>query len=425
MMKVSCSEKFTYPTFVAVLLLGVVACGGSGSSSPSVTAASNTYSTTSSKGDYSEWTLTGNSLNASWEVINTTGGVDYTYTIAASCGSADANNMRSCVIDSASCSDGAAACPTSLPSGAFNIMEVPGVALLAQTTASTGGDDLHAGFVKSATACSDDVSGDYTFIRTGVGLQENFGLFRSDANLINILHSDFGFDTTATTASAYTSQAVAYRTSSAAETLADNGCNNGVRLRTTSGGEGVRAMMTASGLYVLDLPAGSGGLLAFKTSKAAALSDFAGKSFGGISFPDNGSPQPFNANAGAVVGGKIDVTVSLSGGTTFNIMELTTDTGLTNPTDADFTVTPTGYNSSPLATSYPTPKDIPGLFKLGNLTDSGRVVMAAMQYNGKLIAIGFVYNYRDSSFSFDNPSTGNPFAGPGLYNSGNFILFEK
>ncbi len=46
MMKVSCSEKFTYPTFVAVLLLGVAACGGSGSSSPS-----NTYSTTSSKGD--------------------------------------------------------------------------------------------------------------------------------------------------------------------------------------------------------------------------------------------------------------------------------------------------------------------------------------------------------------------------------------
>lgn len=411
--------KFFVPVFF--FLMGVAACGGGGSS-PSK---ANTYATTSSKGDYSEWTMSGNSLNATWEVVNNTGGIDYTYTIAATCGSLDANNMRSCTLDSSSCSDGVAACPAILPSGSLTIMEVPGVALLVQTTVSSGGDDLHTGFVKSASACTDDVSGDYTFIRTGVGLQENFGLFRSDSNLIDVLHADFGFDTTATAASVYTSQNVAYRTSSPAETLTDGGCTNGLRLRTTPAGAAIRAMMTASGLYVLDLPAGNGGLLAFNTEKAATLADFVNKSFGGIVFPDNGPAQPFHADTGTLIGGKIDMTLSLAGGTTFDIMELTTDTGLSNPTDADFTISPPGYSGTPLATDYPTPKDIPGLFKLGKLTDSGRVVLAAMKYAGKLITFGFVYNYRDDGFEFENPSTGDPFTGPGLYNSGNFILFEQ
>ena len=432
-MKNILDKKLAYSALVTALLLAVSACGGGGSSSSSsssttstTTTSSNTYSTTSSKGDYSEWTLSGSALNASWEIINNTGGIDYTYTIAATCGSPDANNIHSCTVDSSSCSDGLATCPATPPSGTFEMMEVPGVALIVHTTASTGGDDLHAGFVKNANACSDDVSGDYTFIHTGVGLQENFGMFRSDANLINVVHSEFGFDTTATTQSAYTSQSIAYRSSAAgADTLVDNGCSNGLRLRTTSGGTSIRAMMTASGLYVLDLPAGSGGLLAFNTTKAAALSDFANKSFGGLVFPDDGPARPFHADTGAVVSGKIDMNISLFGGTTFNIMELTTDTGLTNPTDADFTATPAGYGGTTLATSYPAPKDIPGLFKVGKLFDSGRVIMAAMNYDGKLIAVGMVYNYRDGGFSFNNPATGGPFAGPGLYNSGNFILFEK
>ena len=425
-MKNSYQRKINYSGLVVVMFLGVTACGGGGSSSPSATTPSSvTYSTTSSKGDYSEWTLSGGSLSASWEVVNSTGGIDYTYTLAATCGSADIDNIHSCTVDSSSCSDGGATCPTTLPSGAFDIMEVPGVALLVHTTSSTGGDDLHAGFVKSASACSDDVSGDYTFIHTGVGLQENFGMFRADANLINIEHSEFGFDTTAASPAGYSSQTVAYRSSSAGtDTLTDNGCSGGLRKRTTSGGDAIRAMMTASGLYVLDLPSGSGGLLAFNVNKAATLADFANTSFGGISFPDNDSATPFHASAGSVVGGKVDLNVSLFGGTTFNITELTTPSGMMSPTDADFNVTLAGYSSLTLATTYPTPKDIPGLFKVGKLPagDSGRVVLAAMKFDSKLIAVGMVYNYRDNTFS---STTGTSFVGPGLYNSGNFILFEK
>ncbi len=424
-MKNLCERKISYSALTVLMLLGVTACGGGGSSSPATnTSSSVTYSTTSSKGDYSEWTLSGSSLNANWEVINSTGVIDYTYAIAATCGSADADNIHSCTVDSSSCADGVATCPTTVLSGTFDMMEVPGVALVVHTSAASGGDDLHAGFVKNASACLDDVSGDYTFIHTGVGLQKNFGMFRTDANLVSIDHTEFGFDTTATSFSGYNNQSVVYRSASGPDTLTNNGCVNGLRKRTTSGGDAIRAMMTASGLYVLDLPAGQGGLLAFNVSKAATLADFANKTFGGLVFPDDGPVEPFHANSAALVSGKVDLNVSLFGGTTFNIMGLTTATGMTNPTDADFSTSPAGYSSSPLATAYPTTKDIPGLFKLGKLFDSGRVILAAMKFNNKVIAIGMVYNYRDPGY-FNNPSTGNPFTGPGLYNSGNFILFEK
>lgn len=436
-MKNLCERKVTYPALTMLMLLGVVACGGGGSSSPATTTTSSsvTYSTTSSKGDYSEWTLSSGALNASWEVVNDTGGIDYTYTIAATCGAVDTDNFHNCTISTASCSDGVASCPATSPSGDIKVMEVPGVALVVQTTASSGGDDLHAGFVKSASACADDVSGDYTYIRTGVGLQENFGIFNADSNMINIEHADFGFDTGATSQGEYGStltpstQTVAYRTGSGgSDTLVDGGCSTGVRARTTSGGDAMRAMMTASGLFILDLPAGQGGFVSFKTSNAASLSDFANKSFGGIVFPDDGAAQPLHASSGALASGKIDLAISSGNpfidGQTFNIMALTTPSGLV-PDYPDFTASPTGYSSNPLASTYPTPNDIPGIFKFGQLFDAGRVIVAAMKFNNKVIAVGMVYNWRDPGFSFNNPSTGNTFAAGGLYNSGNFILFEK
>ncbi|HDO22943.1 MAG TPA: hypothetical protein ENG86_08890, partial [Nitrospirae bacterium] len=169
---------------ISMLFLGIAlvltGCGGGSSSTPNTTAGSTTYSTTSNKGDYSEWTLSGNSLNARWEVIDSSGDVNYTYTIAATCGPANADGVHTCTIDTASCAAGLATCPTTSPTGAFDMMEVPGVALLVHTTASTGGDELQVGFVKDANACNDDVSGDYTFIRTGVGLRDSFGMYRSD-----------------------------------------------------------------------------------------------------------------------------------------------------------------------------------------------------------------------------------------------------
>ena len=113
------------------------------------------------------------------------------------------------------------------------MMAVPGVALFVHTDGDFDDEQLYIGFAKNAEACSDDVSGDYTFIHIGLGLNENFSMYRTDDNFVNILHSDFGFDSTASTAT----PEVIYRTGSENTVLTDSGCSNGVRTRSTGSSE--------------------------------------------------------------------------------------------------------------------------------------------------------------------------------------------
>ncbi len=148
-------------------------------------------------------------------------------------------------------------------------------------------------------------------------------------------------------------------------------------------------------------------MLSFNVKKAASLADFTDKSFSGIDFPDDGLPETFHATFGAIANNKIDFSISLqlpkvigSGG--LNITSLGTPSASTNPAYADFTTSPAGYSSSPLATAYPVPKDIPALFELGKLLDTGRVILAAMKFNNKVITIGMAVNYHDSNDT--NPS---------------------
>ena len=63
------------------------------------------------------------------------------------------------------------------------------------------------------------------------------------------------------------------------------------------------------------------------------------------------------------------------------------------------------------------------MFKIDDPVDEGRVIIAAMKFGGKVVGIGMVYNYRTTGET--NPSTGAAFAAAGLYNTGNFILFER
>jgi hypothetical protein len=404
-----------------VLSLGGCGSGGSGTSS----AGSYTYSTTSSKGDYAEWTLSGDQLAAAWNVIQTDGTIAYTLDFTSTCGTADTFGVRTCTVDAATstCSDGALTCPGTF-TGDFAMMEVPGVALFVQTGSGSSGQ-LNVGFAKDSGACTQDVSGDYTTIHTGLGTTENFGLYRVDSDLLNVTHGDFGF----VTADGNATQSVDYGTSTPDVTFSDSGCVGGVRTRVLAGsGDTIRSMITASGLSVWDLPAGLGGLISFKTANAASLADFANKSFGGISFPDNAAPEPISAISGAVSGNQVDITAVSAGGSslTANIKALATPATATSPAYPDFTVAPSGYTSTNtvLATDYSAPAAIPGLFKLdGALTDTGRVVMAAMKFNGKVIAVGMVYNYRTTYDT--NPATGTTFPSDGLYNTGNYILFEK
>lgn len=107
-------------------------------------------------------------------------------------------------------------------------------------------------------------------------------------------------------------------------------------------------------------------------------------------------------------------------------MDLGTADTETAPAYPSFAAAPTGYGSSVLSASYATLDDIPGLFNFDGLSDEGRVVMAAMKFNDKVIGGGMVYNYRETTDI--DPSAGDgvtTFASNGLYNTGNFILFER
>jgi hypothetical protein len=414
-------KNYIQPVGYACLAVSLAVAGGCNSSSSSapVTVASYSYSTTSSKGDYAEWTITGGALDATWNVEDDTGAIEYTLTLTATCGDPDTYGVHTCTITDSSCTGGTLACPADI-SGDFEMMDVPGVALFVNT-----GSELHVGFAKDATACGHDVSGDYTMIRTGLGLKENFGVYRSDTNFVNIIHADFGFDTPDTNMT----QTVAYRTGGGTgtgmDTLIDAGCADGVRTRT-AGTDTIRSMMTASGLFVMDFPAGQGGVVSFKIANAATLADFANTSFGGISFPDDGPSTLVKADFGVVVGDHIDITATVGSATqNLAIETLAASAAVTNPTYPDFTTVPTGYLNSTLsgASDYPNPAAIPGMFKLDNPSDPGRVILAAMKYNSKVICVGMVYNYRTTGDI--NPSTGTFFVADGLYNAGNFILFEK
>lgn len=408
---------------LSLFALSLGACGG-GSGGGSSSATTYTYATTSTKGDYAEWTINGNQLTAKWEVIQTDGSVGYTLNFNSTCGAADGYGVHNCTVDVASstCTDGTATCPGAF-TGSFDMVESPGVALFVHTGTSGSNSQLNIGFAKDSSGCSVDVSGDYTAIHTGLGDSNTFTIFRADSNLLNVIHEGFGFETPDQNK---TSQTVVYTTAIDSETLGDGGCSAGVRTRVLGSGGNARAMITASGLWVLDEPSGQGGMVAFRTDKAASLVDFANKQFNGISFPDNSDPQAISATSGSLTNGKVALAAKISDGTTLSasVETLASAATIANPTYPDFTVAPSGYSSTTLATNYPTPAVIPGLFKLDELSiNDGRVILSAMNYNGKLIVVGMVYNYR---YHLDtNPATGNLFDHDGLYNTGNFILFEK
>lgn len=413
--------------FSGALLALLGSCGGgsssgSGGGGGSTVTTPNTYATTSTRGDYAEWTLDGSTLNATWQSISDIGEVDYTFTITANCSAANSFNLRNCTISTSSCADGVSACPAD-PTGDLELMDAPGVALFVNTDPGMVTEQLHIGFAKNNDGCGVDMAGDYSFIRTGLGLSDIFGMYRSDANAINITHADFGFDSADDNV---TSQTVGYRTGTPVEMFDDDGCVNGVRTRG-NGGSALRIMVTNSGLFILDLPSGQGGLVSFKTSTAASLSDFAGKTFTGISFPDNSAPEALRAVFGAAASRiPVDVSFTGSGSQSLRLMDIGTADSATLPTYPDFGVAPGTYGGSVLAATYPTPANIPGLFKFDQLGDSGRVIVAAMKSGGKIIGVGMVYNWR-TTFDID-PSAGDgvtTFGADGLYNTGNFIIFEE
>lgn len=419
-------KKYIYGIFIVIATTSIFySCS---KSADTAAGSGYTYSTTSNVGDYAEWTYSGTTISVKWSKISSTGAVSGVMNVSASCGSEDATYAyRTCTVSSASCSSGS--CGTLPTNGStFNMLEVPGVALFVHTGSGSTAQ-LHTGFLLDSNGCNVNVSGDYTYMHVGVGKEEIFGLYRTDSTFNSVTHAEFGFlNTTSSTTNPTIKYTTAGGTGNGIESLGGSTCSSGVRTRTLSTNT-IRSMMTASGLFILDLPSGQGGLVSFKTTNAATLADLANKNLKGITFPDNGSPQTVAITSGAVSGSSVSFTGTMSGGslgvTSANITALSNTTNTaTAPAYPNFTSIGSGtYSNNSLSSTYANPSTIPGLFRVeGSFADTGRLVIAFMKVNGKILGFGAVYNYRTAGTI---PTTGITYSTNGMYNSGNFILFEK
>jgi hypothetical protein len=387
------------------------------------------YSTTSNVGDYAEWSFASGVLTTLWYKVSSAGAVDGVISLTANCGAEDGTYaFRTCTIATASCQQGTCGTLPSVGVDTFKMLEVTGVALFVKTGNGVG-SQLHVGVLRDNSGCSANVAGDYVYIKTNVANRDLFGMYRTDSALNVINHSDFGFSNPGSAAATPT---LTYNTQGGTgagnDTLVGSACSSGVRTRTLSGAT-LRSMMTSGGLFILDLPSGQGGLVSYKTTSAATLADLASKNFKGISFPDNGTEQAVQITTSAVVGSAVAFTGGTSGGpigitsANFKALSNTTNTA-TAPAFPDFTAAVTNYsNNITLQPTYSTVAAIPGLFRIeGTYSDTGRVIVAFMNSGGKTIGFGAVYNYRTAGMSKPDGST---YSSNGIYNTGNFLLFEK
>lgn len=416
--------------FTLLVLAVLAACSGGKDSASAPT--SNTYTSTTSRGDLVNYTITGSNAAIQWNVTDNVGAINYTWNVAATCGALDTTyGYRDCTIASASCAAGAVACPTSLPSGTIQLMEMPGTALIVHVPAAVAAaadgsthEELHAGFISGG--CPSDVSGDYAFIMTGhanaASSGENlFGIYRSDATFNNVTHADFGMITAGTDSlnTAVAKYATNPGNPGGAETLIGTTCQNGVFTRTLSGST-MRLNITSGGSLIIDMPADQGGLISFKTSSAATLADIASHNWWGLTFPDNGSAEPFNLTTKAVAAGAVSADVlTTSGGSSLNI-PIKPATGGAALTPANKFAAPAAYTSSgnALQLTYAAPGNIPGLFLIDEAPDS-KIVAIASKVGTQVMLYGVVFNFRDAAGAGCMEGS----AGCIPRNSGNFIAF--
>lgn len=370
------------------------------------------YTTTSNVGDLSTWTIDGDTLTVEWQDISTTGEVERTYHATAACDPVDAQfGDRSCLVQGdGDCVPGTAACADGdgLSDGdLLRVFEIPGVAILV----SANNSQLHTGF--AAGNCEDVAVDDYTFINVGLGQHDIFGLFRTNADFTNAVHMDFGF-------SDDPENEISYRTSDPAgivPSITSSPCSGGVReLTIDATNDKIRLVLTAAGHLVLDKPEGAGGLLAVNAANAASVADFAGKSWGGITFPDDGEPELVDLTTGPLTNGAVPVTqivVSAHGDITpdhpVSIHDGTTATKLNEqllePND------PYNTNNIVFGGDYTGgPAELPGIFELDPVMDETTLIGVGATVDGKTMLFGAVVN------QFDGPENAI---------KGNFIIFEK
>ncbi len=369
---------------LAMLALVTGCAGGGGgveTGNPSV------YATTSTLGDFGTWVIYPDStFEMEWLVTApVTGATQYTYRATASCQAANSYGFRPCTLLTASCVAGTLSCPVSAPAPGDNyqLLEMPGVALIAYSTAQ---DHLHIGTIRGD--CTSDVSGDYTFINTGLARQEVFGVYRSDSSFSSLVQANFGFSTPLSPTLSHLTQAGG----GSGATSFSVSCQDGVRT-INSGGVTSRATLTESGLFMFDFPALLGGAFAFREDLSAGTDDLAGRTLQGFVYATGGTRTQARLTLGSRVGSQVPYSsLSYQSGGAQSVAGHYLISAQASAGAYGFSSSHSGspapYSANALSATYPTPDSIRGLFiNPGGSSASNFTIVTAMknQVNGKLL----------------------------------------
>jgi hypothetical protein len=402
---------------VVALGVGLSRCGSSG------TTVVNTYITSSNKGDLATFNFNGDTLTVEWKITNTTvGTVKKTLNITASCAAADSTyGSRSCTVTTSSCTDGTAACVSGdAPSSGsiFKATEAPGIGLMVLTPDSS---QLFVGI--TAGSCDASVTGKYIGMNMGVGQYNIFTLFQPNSAFTSLQKANFRV-TGGANVSSPTFRYDGTDTPHDTITLTGATCSSGVRTFTI-GGNTYSATLTQNGMFVIDAPAGQGGIVAFDLANAATLSDIAGKSFKGFTFPDNSTPRRLSVTTGTAGSSSVSISaLSLDDGSTMtplpSIKKIDADATFTNPSSTPTTYsTGAAYSSNSFSSTYANIAAIPGMYFIPPQTgDHGHVLVGAMKQGGKVLLFGVVFNDRSGGSPAVPTTTAYP-------NTGAFIAFEQ
>ncbi len=400
-----------------------------------------TYSVSSSKGDYSEWSFDGTTLSGTWLSLDNTGVINYTNTISSLCSTYDSNyNYYTCTLNTSlsSCTEGPGSDNCQSLSGLVTkVLEAPSQSISVELSGLSNNQQLMTGFVKDATSCFNSINADYAFIRTGLGRKKTFGVYRSDNNFLSTSANEFGLKSVSSSATVTVQYLTEYaNTASSSSTgtivYADGGCTNSLRQRTFSGVNS-RVMATTSGLLVNDQGSLQAGSLGVKTTAVANVNALQNRTLSGFLFGDDGTLKLVKVVTGSASGGIVTITSGdINGGalTGIDIRQINNIVSVSSgPSYPNFTAAPDNsplsnfnFTANNLSSSYTSVGNIPGLYRLDGFLNQDRILFLATEANSKIMIYGVGYAWRTTA---NTPPPGATFPTDGYYSTYNLVLFEK
>lgn len=393
-----------------------------------------TYTTSSTKGDFAEWTFDGAGLRGTWQSLDSNGQINFTNNIQASCPTyTDAYNYYTCTVNTSAstCTEGPGASNcASLSALNIKLIESPGSSI-SVLAANGSTSQLFTGFNQD-TACGNNLTGDYVFIRSGLGQSKLYGLQRSDNGFVSTIIAEFGLKASGPSAAVTVQYLSDNASASGAEVYNDGGCVNGLRTRTLSGVTG-RILTTPGGLMVNDKTSLQAGAVAVRTTAVASPTALQNRTLSGFMFTDTGLIKFVKITTGSASGNIVAITSADFNGTGVSGLDIRTlsetATTTSGPAYPNFTTAPDPspgssftYSSNSLVSNYVNPGSFTGTYRIDGFLTSDRIIFTATVDRNKLMLYGVGYAWK---LTTDTPPPGASYPTNGYYSSYSLVLFEK